>query len=79
MPEPTGPKVIGVDDVTIKLVKYRDNAGRVQVTPVAVVGDSVVKFRDDQLILDRRNTPDFIVEGVREHAEALKDDGAKEA
>ena len=79
MVDTSGPRVVGVDDVEIKLVRYVDNAGRTQVTLVAVFGGEAVKFRDDQLVLDRKNTLDFIADGVKAHVEALKDEGTKEA
>lgn len=78
MPE-KGARVVGVHEVKVMLVQYFDDAGQQQVTPVAVFAGDVVKFKDDQLVLDRRNTPDFLVEGVKEHVASLEDKGAEEA
>jgi len=76
--ERDGFNVVSVTEVRIYSASYVDGVGKMQVMPVAVIDGEVAKFKDDQLVIDRRATPEFIVEGVKAHVEALSEEGDEE-
>ena len=74
-----GPRVIGVTEARIFSVSYIDHAGNIKGMPIALIDGEVAKFKDDQMVIDRQGTPDFIMEGVKAHVEALSEEGDQEA